>query len=816
MGMTEGMLQDLRDAWRSLARHKTVSAIAVVSLALAIGADAALFTLVDTYVLRGTGAPEPERLVRVYQSESDGRPWGQFSYPGFVDHERQTRTLSQFAIEAPRPLSLSTTDRAERVLGAMVSGSYFALLQRPASAGRLIGRGDDDRANPAAVAVLGERFWRRRFAADPAIVGRDVRLNGKPFRIIGVAPAAFTGMLPPLTPDVYVPVTTSDLLDPAQRDMDNRGGRWLMAWGRLAPGATRAQAEAELLGITQALGRQFPADSGRYVSVISESEGRVFPAAKGPVMGFLGMLFGVITLVLLVACANVASLLLARGEARRQELSVRAALGAGRGRLMRQLLIESGVLGLGGAVAGFAVAHVLCRLLTRFQPPIPIPITITLVPDARVLAFAIALGLLTSLAFGLAPALQVTGRDLLSRVRDGGQVTTRRSRLRRALVVVQIATTLVLLGGAGLFMRALVRAQTLNPGFDVEPVAMASLDLPLSGYSLAQGRSFANEVADRVRRRPGIEAVAFTDQMPLGLGGSTRGYLVEGEPSPEGHMAEVGCQLIGPGFFRALGIPVLRGRDFTSADRDSAPPVVIVNEAFAKAHWPGEDAVGRRINWDAAGQGEWLTVVGVVATSSTRSLSEPPRPFLYVPLAQEGEDQLTILVRGRGDAEALAQIVAETARGLDPDVLVFDAKSMARHLGVALLPVRLASAVFGALGLLALLLAAFGLFGIVAYSVSQRTREIGLRMVFGATRDDILRLVMGEGMRLVAIGLAIGFAGVLAMGQLVRGFLHGVPPADPVALGGVIALLALAALTASWLPAHRATRIEPSIALRQD
>lgn len=816
MRAAEGLVHDLRDAWRSLIRHKTVTAIAVASLGLAIGADAALFTVVDTFVLRGTGAPEPERLVRVYQSESDGQPWGVFSYPGFVDHERRTRTLTHLAVEAPRPLSLATSDRAERVLGAMVSGSYFGLLQRPASAGRLIGRGDDDLASPSRVAVLGERFWRRRFAADPAVVGREVRVNGQPFRIIGVAPAGFSGLLPPLVPDVYVPITTADLLEPSRRDMDNRGGRWLMAWGRLAKDATRPQAQAELNGITQALGREFPADSGRFVSVISESEGRVFPAAKGVVLGFLGMLFGVITLVLLVACANVASLLLARGEARRQELSVRAALGAGRGRLMRQLLVESGLIGLGGALAGFAVAHFLCRLLTRFQPPIPVPVSFELQPDLRVLGFAVALGLVTSLLFGLAPALQITERGLLRGVRDGGQTTTRRSRLRRALVVVQLATTLVLLGGAGLFLRALVRAQTLSPGFDIDGIAMASLDLPLSGYTLPAGRRFAEDVADALRRRPGVEAVALTDQVPLGLGWSSRGVIAEGETVNDGRIPEVGFQLVGPGYFRTVGIRLLGGRDFSAADRDSAPLVAIVNEAYAQAHWPGQDAVGKRLNWDVSGQGPWVTIVGVVATSSTRALSEDPRPFLYVPLAQEGEQALTLVARGGGDAEVLAQVIAEAARGRDPDVLVFDAMSMARHLGVALLPVRVASLVFGALGLLALSLATFGLFGVVAYSISQRTREIGLRMVFGATRDDVMKLVMGEGVRLAAAGLAIGLAGVLAVGQLVRGLLHGVPPGDPVALGAVLLLLAAAALLATWLPAHRATRIDPVTALRHD
>ncbi len=814
--MLDGLLHDLRDAGRSLLRHKTVSAVAALSLALAIGADSALFTLVDTYVLRGTGAVDPQQLVRVYQSGSDGEPWDAFSYLGFADHERATRTLSHLAVEAPRPLSVSQGGEAERVLGSLVSGSYFELVGRPASAGRLIGRVDDRLAEPSPVVVLGERYWRRRFAADPGVVGREVRVNGLAFRVIGVAPPEFGSMLPPLAPDLYVPVTTARLLDPTDDDLDNRGGRWLMAWGRLAAGATRPQAEAELSGITRALGRQYPADSGRFVTVIAESEGRVFPAARGPVFSFLGMLFAVITLVLLVACANVASLLLARGEARRQELSVRAALGAGRGRLVRQLLVESGVIGVGGALLGFVFAHVLCRMLVSVQPPLPIPITLHLVPDARVLAFAVSLGIVTSLVFGLMPALHATSQGLLARVRDGGGATTRRSRLRSALVVAQVALTLVLLGGAGLFLRALVRAQTLSPGFHVDHVAMASLDLPLSGYRTLEGLEFAGRVAERLAQQPGIEAVALADHMPLGLGFNTRGYAVEGEPVREGSLLEVGAQSVGPGYFQALGIPLRRGRDVASTDRAGAPEVVVVNEAFATLHWPGREAVGQRISWSGDGSGPWVTVVGVAANSSTRSLSESPRPFVYLPLAQNDDGQVTLIARGGGDPEALARRIVETARALDPDLLVFDAKSMARHLGVALLPVRLASGVFGALGLLALFLAAFGLFGLVAYAVSQRTREIGLRMVFGATREDIQKLMMGEGVRLAALGLALGLAAVLALGQLVRGFLHGVPPTDPLALGGVVALLGLAALFATWLPARRATRIEPVVALRSE
>lgn len=815
--MLAGLLHDLREGLRSLRRHKLVTVFAVASLAVAIGADAALFTMLDQLAMRGVPARDPGRLVRVYTSESDGRPFGSTSYPDFLDLKQESRSLEALAVESLRPLNVVTSGRGERVLGALVSGGYFATLGVTAPLGRLIQPADDrlDAAGP--VAVLSDGYWRRRFGADPGIVGRDLVVNGHRLTVAGVAPPGLHGLLPPLRAEVFLPTALEATLDPAGHDLRNRGGRKYLAIGRLRAGATAAGADAELDGLFAKLGRRHPeADSGRTADVLPESAGRIFPQARGAVVAFFALLFTVVTLVLLIACANVAALLLARGEVRRRELGLRAALGADRRRLAQMLVAEGLWIGALAGLAGFAVAHVLTAALASFRPPLPIPLELAFRPDGRVLALSIALGLVASVLFAVAPAIRVARGDLLSSLRDGGLASTARSRARRVLVVAQLVVTFVLLAGAGLFLRALDRARTLDPGFDTARVAVASLDLPLSGHTLERGRVFVDDLLERLRARPDVEAAAVADHLTLGLGFSRASYSVEGRPAPPEGQREVGRQQVGPGWFRTLGLALVRGRDFTAADRAGAPGVVIVNETFAARWWPGEPAVGKRISWNPEGGGPWMTVEGVARDTKYFTLAESPQPFVYAPYAQGDDTEATIAVRSKRPPEVVAAELAALARRMDPNLLVFDVMSIERHLGVALLPVRLASTVLMAMGAMALLIAGVGLFGLMAYDASQRRREIGLRMALGASRRAVVGLVLRDGLGMVAIGVALGAAAAAVLARLVRGLLYGVPPLDPLTYSAIALVLAATGLAACGLPARQASLVDPMLVLRHD
>lgn len=815
--MFGGLLQDLREGLRAIRRQKIVTVFAVASLATAIGADAALFTILDELALRGVPARDPGRLVRVYMSESDGRPFGAISHPDYRDLASETKTLEALAVESFRPLNVVSTDRGERVLGAMVSGSYFGTLGVAAQAGRLIVPADDRLDGTNAVAVLSDDYWRRRFGADPAVVGRKLVVNGHTVVVAGVAPPGLRGLFAPLRADVWLPSTMETVFDPAGHDLRNRGGRKYLGLGRLRPGVRAEQADAELDGLVARLGRIYPeSDSGRTADVIPEAAGRIFPQARGAVLAFFGLLFAVVTLVLLIACANVAALLLARGEVRRRELGLRAALGADRRRLAQMLVVEGVWIGVLAGLAGFGFAHVVTRALASFRPPVPIPLTLSFEPDARVLALSILLGLLASMLFAVAPAMRVASGDLLSSLRDGGLASTARSRARRVLVVAQLVVTFVLLAGAGLFLRALDRARAMDPGFDTARLSVASLDLPLSGYTLERGRVLVDRLLEELRARPGVEAASVADHLTLGLGFTRTSYLVEGRPAPPTGQGEVGRQLVGPDWFRALGLPIVRGRAFTGDDRANAPGVVIVNETFAKRWWPGESAVGKRVNWSPDGSGPWMTVVGVARDTKYFSLGEAPQPFVYAPYVQGFDTEATIVVRSKRPPEGMAAEIAATARRLDPNLLVFDAMSIERHLGVALLPVRLASAMLTGMGAVALLIAGVGLFGLMAYDASQRRREIGLRIALGSTRRAVVGLVLRDGFRMVVTGVVLGAGAAAALAQLVRGQLYGVPPLDPLTYGAISLVLLVTGLAACGLPAREASRVDPMLVLRHD
>ncbi|HXJ68342.1 MAG TPA: ABC transporter permease [Verrucomicrobiae bacterium] len=806
-----GLGHDARLAWRALRNRPGFGAVAVLSLAIAIGANATIFGLVDAVLVRPLPGSRPAPLVSVFTSESDGNGFGVNSYPAFKDLARQRAVFSRLGASAVLPLRFTRGETSDRVLGLMVSGSWFGTLGAQAAMGRTITPADDRTPGESPVVVISDGLWRRRFGADPSLVGRTVEMNGHAWTVVGVMPAAFRGLLMGFTPDAYVPVAMEAWAAPGRSESPNRGGRSFMVVGQLAPGMTLAQARPRLDALAAELGREYPAsDSGRAFAIMPEPESRPVPQLHGVATAFLALLQGITALVLVIACANLAGLLLARGVERRREIGVRLALGGTRGRLVRMLVTESLLIGVLGGALGLALAYYGSRALTAFQPPLPLPITIDLSPDSRVAAFALSLGILASLLFSLYPALQTASPSLVGSLRE--DAAARRSRVRSFLLVTQVALCLLLLAGAGLFVRALARAQSMSPGFEPRGVTTIAFDPSLAGYDQSHSRAFYRRVLEEVRVLPGVEAAATAHMVPLSLDWSESGIWLPGAANVDAtHALDMPANAVSEGYFATLRIPIVRGREL----RVGAPAgEAMVNESFAKRYWPGREAIGQRVGLEGP-EGPWLTVVGVAKDSRYRSIGEAPQPFLYVPSDQTGDDEATLLVRSSGGANVLPAIRALLRREA-PQLATSDAQPLEQGIGASLLPGRLAGSVLAATGAVALLLACIGLYAVVAFSVNRRTKEIGVRVALGAQRRDILALVMGEGTRLLAWGLGLGFALSLAAGFALRSALYGLSPLDLPAYAGVLILLSLTSLIACWLPARRAAAVDPIVALRQD
>ncbi len=807
-----GAGSDLRLAVRALRRNPLFALVAVLSLGVAIGANATIFGLVDAVLFKPLPGKRSAPLVSVFTSESDGNGFGVNSYPAFRDLRAQKDVFAHVAATALTPMLHAHGDRADKVLGLMASGEWFATLGVRAQTGRVITPADDVAPGASPVVVLSDGFWRRRLGADPAVVGGDIRLNGHVWTIVGVLGASCGGVFMGSTPDVYVPTQMEAWAAPGRGELANRGGRSFSVTGTLAPGMTLVRARARLDALAAQLGRDHPpSDSGRAFSLVPEVDARPFPQAHAIVVVFMSLLQGITALVLLIACVNLAGLLLARGADRRREIGVRLALGASRGRLVRMLVSESALLGVLGGALGLGLANVGTRLLTAFQPPLPIPITLDLQPDVRVAVFALLLGLLAAVLFSLVPAWQSVSPSLAGPLRETGG--SRRSRLRGFLMVTQVALSLLLLAGAGLFMRALGRAQQLSPGFEPKGVTTVAFDPSLNGYDLPRARAFYEQLVEGARALPGVEQVALAEHVPLSLGWSEAGmWLPGGLASPDGRALDMPANAVSEDYFATLRIPIVRGRALRTAQ-----PVgeVVVNQSFAKRFWPGKEPLGQRVGLEGP-DGPWRTVVGVAADSKYQSVGEAPKAFLYLAADHDGDDDATVLVRSSQPPAAVAAALRTLVLRLAPELAPVQPEPMESLIGVSLLPGRLAGGVLAATGAVALLLACLGLYAVVAYAVSRRTREIGVRVALGALPRDILALVMAEGSRLLGWGLGIGLALSLGTGFALRGFLYGLSPLDPPAYGIVLVLLGATSLIACWLPARRAAAVNPVIALRHD
>jgi predicted permease len=823
--------QDLRYGARMLWKQPGFTLIVALTLSLGIGANGVIFSLVNALLLRPLPVEKPEELAAVYTSDFSSVDFGASSYPDYVDFRDRNRVFAGLvAYQMPQPLSLSIDGTNERVFGEIVSGNYFSALGLKPSLGRGFLPEEDRTPGERAVAVISHKFWQTRFGGDPATVGRSVKLNGHPFTIVGVAPEKYAGLLRGFAADWWIPAMMIGQAVPGSNNLTERGGRSFLVMGRLKPGVTLRQAQADFNSIAAQLYKEWPLHwenirrQSRSISVTPESEARLMPDMRMPIVIFMALLLTVAGLVLLIACANIANLLLARATARRKEIAIRLALGAGRWRLIRQLLTESVLLALLGGAAGLLLAGWGADLLMTFKPPLPVPVEIDLQGDWRVFGFMSGLSLLTGIVFGLTPALAASRPDVVASLKDEtGAAGTggRRGRLRGSLVVVQVALSLMLLICAGLFLRSLRNATSIDPGFDADNLLALSMDLQLQGYDETKGRNFADQLLDRVRSLPGVVSTSLTDQLPLGLeGGARRGMTIEGYTAQPGESTEIHSSFVAPDYFETLRIPLSQGRTFQRQDNANAPGVALINEAFARRYWPGQQPLGKRIQMGAVRSGvndaPYLTVIGVAQDGKYSTLGEEATPFIYLNLAQNFVLSPTLVVRTQGNpVDSLSAVRGEVA-ALDKNLPLYDVKTMRQHLGLALLPSRLAGSVLGIFGLVALTLAAAGIYGVMAYSVAQRTREIGIRMALGANARDVLGLITRQGMTLVLIGMAIGLTVALALTRLLKSLLFGVSATDAVTFTLVPLLLAAIALLACYFPARKATKVDPIVALRSE
>jgi predicted permease len=811
-----GLWGDLRYGWRQVVRSPGFSALAVVMLALGVGATTTIFSVINTLFLRPPAqVREPERLVSIFTSDFSGPAFGTSSHPDYLDFAAGAAALEAVAASTPRPFSVTAGRESFRTLGEMVSDQYFEVLGVPLVAGAGFTPGASETQ-----AVIGHGLWQREFGGARGVIGRTVKLSGHTFTVAGVAPPGFGGSMRGVRMEVWTSLAAQRVLAPSDDMLAQRGDRGLLLVGRLRHGATAGDVRAQLALVAARLHAAYPdawtdvTERPRRVTVLPEREARIYPAIRGSVTQFLGLLMGVAALVLLVCCANLANLLLARATVRRRELAVRLALGGGRARLVRQLLAEGLLLAMLGGTAGVALAYWATEALGAFRPPLPVPVALEFPLDGRILLFTVLVSGATVVLSALVPALRATRLDAATALRGdlSAMPGGRRFGPRDALVVGQVAVSLVVLAAAGLFLTSLRNATRIDPGFRSEGLALLRIELGVQGYDSARARAFYAELERRASALPGVEAVALAEILPLGLSGMRRGVEVEGYAPAEGEDMEFGTNTVSAGYFEAMGIAIVRGRGFEPADRAGTAPVAVVNESFARRFWPGVDPVGRRI---ATGRGGTREVVGVARDGRYRSLTEQPQPHFYEPFAQAYEPDMVLVARTRADAHALGATLVREARALDPE-LPLEASTMEEHLGLAVLPQRIGSSVLGIFGAIAALLAAFGLYSVMSYVVSQRTREIGIRVALGARTRDVRLLVVRRALALALAGIGLGLGGATVSASVLGAFLVDVSPWDPVTLVSVVGLFTGVALLASWLPAARAATVDPVVTLRYE
>jgi predicted permease len=817
------LFADLRFGLRLLARSPSFSLLAIASLALGIGATTAIFSVIYALVLTPLPVREPGRLVAIHTSDFSGPPLGSSSYLDAEDFAAGAPGLEGIAASTLQPLTLTRRGVAERVVGELVSPNYFDMLGVGAAAGRVFSAAEASQPDKAGIVVLTHRFWIRRLGGDPSVVGSAFVLNGQPLTIVGVAAPTYPGLLRGIVNDFFVPITAEKRFNPQATRMTSRGSRGLMLVGRLRPTASIEQVHAQLAVVAGQLQAEYPQawtdvqNKRRRVTVLPESALRIPFRMGDSVSTFLAVLLATVALVLLVACANVAGLLVAHGAVRRHEMAVRLSLGAGRARLVRQLLAESSALALLSGLAGILIARWTLAWLTSVRPPVPIPIAIEAPLSWPVLLFAAALAIATGFVFGLAPALSSTRVPVIAALQRQ-LVTVGRARqltLRNLLVVTQVALSLLLLIVSGLFVRSLQRAAGIDTGYDTRNVVVANVDASmLVGRDTERGQVLLQSILERLRAIPGVTNASVAQVVPLSMEGGRRSMRPEGYTPREGEDMEVPYNIVSPGYLDTVGIRLTRGRDFADADRAGGEPVIMVSEGYVAKYFPGQDPLTRRVSVSGA-DGPWLRVVGVVSNTKYMSLADEARPIIFMPMAQHHRADVRFHVKGPlgGDlGSSVRQAIGAAAPGLP----VLNLSTLEERTSLSRLPQRIAVYLLGSLGTLALVLAGMGLYGVLAQLVVQRTREIGIRVALGATRRSVTGLIVTQGAGLVAVGAGFGLAAALAATRLLAGFLHGVSTLDPLAFGGAWLVIGLAAGLSMLLPVRRALAIEPAAALRYE
>lgn len=808
--------RDMRFGLRMLARRPISSAALVVALALGIGMNSAVFTFVNGLLLRPPqGVSATNTLVEVWLRNPKGsgvQGYWPFSYPDYAyyrDHTKSLQGLMAFDGD-PEGAIWNHQGSGEILQGQFVSGNLFPLLGINAVSGRLLSVNDDALANPRQVIVLSNHFWKQKLNSDPGVIGRTLMLNGTACTVIGVAPAGFTGLVVGIDPDFWAPMTLIGRFMHEKDDrFTNRDSYWLLVAGRMRSPSDRKSVQAEMHLLAQQV-FQANGSKGDLVDAL------VYPLTlvPGPFRGYVGAFTGglmfVFALVLLIACSNAASLLLARATGRAREMATRSALGAGRARLVRQMLVESLMLATAAGAAGIAIAWITSRMLMQLKPS-SIPLTLAIPIDWRVVLFTAAISVATGIVFGLAPALRASAVQAARVLKEESQTAgLRKSRLRSALIVAQMATCVVLLAGAALCVRSLMNANSIDTGFDTHHIALASLDPSSLGYSPAKINDFYTRLLDRVQHLPGVASASYAAFLPLGT--SRSGTSVSRQLGDDPSAMSVDIYRVAPGFFQTMGIPLLRGRDLTPKESDSdKPDAIIINETLARKLWPGQDPIGKHLAMRY--EKTMSQVVGVVKDGKYHTLGEPPVPVVFrgqIPASR------TIIVRTTSDSRALLGELRREVTIVDPLMAATDGQTIEEYMALPLFPARAVGWLLGVSGFLAVFMTAIGLFGVIAYMVSQRTHEIGVRMALGARRSDLMKMVMGQGLRLTAIGLGIGLIAAFAASRLLVPVLYGIGASDPATMAAVALALAAIALTACYLPARKAMRVDPSIALRYE
>src|SRR5688572_3657711 len=813
------MGKDIRYAIRSLLKRPGFVAVAVITLALGIGANTAIFSLVNTVLLRSLPVERPGEIVSVAMRGKDDS-MSAFSYPNYRDFRDRNDVLAGLSVYRFVPLSLSRGGNNERIWGFEVSGNYFDVLGVKAIKGRTFLPEEDKTPLSHPVAVLSYSAWQTRFGGDPDLVGKDVLLNNHQFKVIGIAPEGFKGTEMVYTPEIWLPAAMMEWVEPGATWLENRNTRNFFANGRLKPGVNARQAEASLNLLALQLAKEYP-DTNEGQSIKIVPPGFLLPELRGAVVSFTWILMGAVALVLLVTCTNLAGLMLARATDRRREIAIRLAMGANRLRLIRQLLTESVLLSFVGGLAGVLLAAWIIDVLLAFKPPIDFPLALDVNIDWRVLLFSLAVSLLAGTIFGLAPALQATRLGLSQALREtsaqGGAVKTR---LRSVLVVAQIAISLIVLIAAGLVVRTLQQLQTMNPGFDPQNALMMSFDLGLQGYDEQRGQQFYRQLSERVQTLPGVKSATVSTYIPLSLNFNSRNIFVEGQPAARGENVPLAMNAsAGPRYFETMRTPLVQGREFTDHDQTKTEAVAVVNETFVRRLLPhvssSSEAIGKRISFNSP-TGPFMSIVGVARDGKYFNITEDPRPFIWTPLAQDYWSNGILTVRTEGNPESLFAAVRKEVQSLDPNLPLFDVKTLTEHMQFALFPARIAAMVLGVFGLVALLLSAIGIYGITSYTVAQRTHEIGIRLALGAQLSDVLKLVLSHGLKLTIIGAAIGLLGAYVATRAITSVLYGVTATDPLTFVFVSVLLIGVALIASYVPSRRATKVDPMVALRNE